>query len=82
MIGPLRCKGFLRGWAKAGKVCSPRLTGGRRRCQLKTYRIVNRLTICDARYLELSQRRDLPFAPLDQELRGAGHALGLPFLGS
>jgi predicted nucleic acid-binding protein len=40
------------------------------------------LTIYDACYLELAQRRNLPLATLDQELRAAGHALGLTLLGS
>jgi predicted nucleic acid-binding protein len=40
------------------------------------------LTIYDACYLELAQRRNLPLATLDQELRAAGQALGLPLLGS
>ena len=39
------------------------------------------LTIYDACYLELAQRRNLPLATLDQELRAAGHALGLALLG-
>ncbi len=39
------------------------------------------LTIYDACYLELAQRRNLPLATLDQELRAAGHALGLSLLG-
>jgi predicted nucleic acid-binding protein len=41
-----------------------------------------RLTIYDACYLELAQRRNLPLATLDQELCTAGQALGLPLLGS
>jgi predicted nucleic acid-binding protein len=40
-----------------------------------------RLTIYDAAYLELAQRRNLPLASLDQELRAAGTALGVPLLG-
>ncbi len=40
------------------------------------------LTIYDACYLELAQRLNLPLATLDQELRAAGHALGLPLLGA
>jgi predicted nucleic acid-binding protein len=39
------------------------------------------LTIYDACYLELAQRRNLPLATLDQDLRAAGHALGLSLLG-
>jgi predicted nucleic acid-binding protein len=39
------------------------------------------LTIYDACYLELAQRRNLPLATLDLELRAAGHALGLPLRG-
>ncbi len=39
------------------------------------------LTIYDACYLELAQRRNLPLATLDQQLRVAGQALGLPLLG-
>ncbi|HTV34220.1 MAG TPA: type II toxin-antitoxin system VapC family toxin [Methylocella sp.] len=41
-----------------------------------------RLTIYDACYLELAQRRNLPLATLDQELRDAGQVLGLPLFGS
>jgi len=40
------------------------------------------LTIYDACYLELAQRRNLPLATLDQELRAAAHALGLQLLGA
>jgi predicted nucleic acid-binding protein len=40
------------------------------------------LTIYDACYLELAQRRNLPLATLDLELRGAGQALGLPLRGT
>ena len=40
-----------------------------------------RLTAYDAVYLELAQRRDLPLATLDQELRAAGAVLGVPLLG-
>ena len=40
-----------------------------------------RLTAYDAAYLELAQRRTLPLATLDQQLRAAGKALGLTLLG-
>jgi predicted nucleic acid-binding protein len=40
------------------------------------------LTIYDACYLELAQRRNLPLATLDQALRAAAQALGLPLLGA
>jgi predicted nucleic acid-binding protein len=40
-----------------------------------------RLTIYDACYLELAQRRSLPLATLDAELRAAAQALGLPLRG-
>ena len=40
------------------------------------------LTIYDACYLELAQRRTLPLATLDQELRVAGQALGLTLRGT
>ena len=39
------------------------------------------LTIYDAVYLDLAQRRGLPLATLDQELRSAGRALGVPLEG-
>jgi predicted nucleic acid-binding protein len=39
------------------------------------------LTIYDACYLELAQRREMPLATLDQDLRDAGRALGLLLLG-
>ena len=41
-----------------------------------------RLTIYDACYLELAQRRGLPLASFDRELRTAGRALGLTLLGN
>jgi predicted nucleic acid-binding protein len=39
-----------------------------------------RLTPYDACYLELAQRRALPLASLDKELRAAGRKLGIPLL--
>lgn len=39
------------------------------------------LTIYDATYLELAQRRALPLATLDRALRSAGRALGISLLG-
>ncbi len=39
------------------------------------------LTLYDAAYLELAQRRALPLATLDAELRAAGKAEGLRLLG-
>ena len=41
-----------------------------------------RLTLYDAAYLELAQRLQLPLATLDQELRAAANALGIPLLGN
>jgi predicted nucleic acid-binding protein len=41
----------------------------------------HRLTLYDAAYLELAQRRDLPFATLDHELRSAASAEGMTLLG-
>lgn len=41
-----------------------------------------RLTLYDACYLELAQRRGLPLATLDRDLRAAGGALGLELLGA
>lgn len=41
-----------------------------------------RLTVYDAAYIELAQRRNLPLATLDQELRDAGSALGVTLLGA
>lgn len=40
------------------------------------------LTLYDAAYLELAQRRDVALASLDEQLRGAGHALGVTLLGT
>jgi predicted nucleic acid-binding protein len=40
-----------------------------------------RLTLYDACYLELAQRRNLPLASLDRELRTAARKLGLTLLG-
>ncbi len=39
------------------------------------------LTLYDAAYLEVAQRRRLPLATLDRELRNASAALGITFLG-
>src|SRR3954454_14583194 len=39
------------------------------------------LTVYDACYLELAQRRSLPLATLDKDLRKAARALGIPLLG-
>ena len=39
------------------------------------------LTVYDAAYLELAQRRGLPLASLDKELSAAGQALGVSMLG-
>ena len=39
-----------------------------------------RLTAYDAAYLELAQRRRLPLATLDRQLRVAGKALDVPLL--
>jgi predicted nucleic acid-binding protein len=39
-----------------------------------------RLTLYDACYLELAQRRELPLATLDRELRNAARKLGLALL--
>jgi predicted nucleic acid-binding protein len=49
-----------------------------------TLRLADRyaLTIYDACYLELALRLNLPLATLDQELRVAAAALGLPLLGA
>lgn len=41
----------------------------------------HRLTLYDAAYLELAQRRGLPLATLDQELRDAAAAEGVILLG-
>lgn len=41
-----------------------------------------RLTSYDAAYLELAQRRHLPLASLDRELRSAAEALGVVLLGA
>jgi predicted nucleic acid-binding protein len=42
----------------------------------------HRLTLYDAAYLELAQRRKLPLATLDQELRAAAQAAGVNALGA
>ena len=41
-----------------------------------------RLTLYDAAYMELAQRRHLPLATLDHELRMAARALGTVLLGA
>jgi predicted nucleic acid-binding protein len=48
-----------------------------------TLRLAERheLTLYDAAYLELAQRRRLPLATLDQQLRRAGDDLGVRLLG-
>jgi predicted nucleic acid-binding protein len=40
------------------------------------------LTLYDATYLELAQRRSLPLATLDRALRAAASVLGVALLGS
>ena len=40
------------------------------------------LTLYDAAYLELAQRRHLPLATLDQPLRAAATTVGVPLLGA
>jgi predicted nucleic acid-binding protein len=40
-----------------------------------------RLTLYDAAYLELAQRRTVPLATLDSDLRSAARALGVSLLG-
>jgi len=42
----------------------------------------HRLTANDAAYLELAQRRRVPLATLDRELRAAACAEGVPLLGA
>jgi predicted nucleic acid-binding protein len=42
----------------------------------------HRLTLYDAAYLELAQRRNLPLASLDRELLAAATAVGVETLGS
>jgi len=42
----------------------------------------HRLTLYDAAYLELAQRRKLPLATLDEDLIRAGKALGMTLLGT
>jgi predicted nucleic acid-binding protein len=42
----------------------------------------HRLTLYDAAYLELAQRRKLPLATLDVDLIKAGKALGMTLLGT
>ena len=48
-----------------------------------TLRLAERfqLTLYDAAYLELAQRRGVPLASLDQDLREAGAALSITLLG-
>ena len=48
-----------------------------------TLRLADRfgLTLYDAAYLELAQRRVVPLASLDKALRGAGQAFGLTLIG-
>jgi predicted nucleic acid-binding protein len=41
----------------------------------------HRLTVYDAAYLELALRRSLPLATLDEDLRAAAGAEGVPLLG-
>jgi predicted nucleic acid-binding protein len=49
-----------------------------------TLRLAERfsLTLYDAAYLELAQRRSLPLATLDKELRAAAPALNIALLGA
>ncbi len=48
-----------------------------------TLRLADRfgLTVYDAAYLELARRRGVPLATVDEALRGAGRALGVPMQG-
>lgn len=48
-----------------------------------TVRLATRhqLTLYDAAYLELARRREVPLATLDQDLRVAAEAEGVPLLG-
>ncbi len=48
-----------------------------------TLRLADRfhLTLYDAAYLELAQRRSLPLASLDEELRAAARGLDVPLIG-
>jgi predicted nucleic acid-binding protein len=50
---------------------------------LSTFSLAQRfsLTLYDACYLELAQRRGLPLATLDRDLRAAGSTLGIKLLG-
>jgi predicted nucleic acid-binding protein len=41
-----------------------------------------RLTLYDAAYIKLALRRRLPPGTLDEEMRTAGAALGVPLLGA
>jgi predicted nucleic acid-binding protein len=41
-----------------------------------------RLTLCDAAYLELAERRSLPLATLDRSLRASAQTLGVPLVGA
>lgn len=41
----------------------------------------HRLTIYDAMYLELAERRGLPLASLDNKLNAAARSVGVPLLG-
>jgi predicted nucleic acid-binding protein len=49
-----------------------------------TLRLAERfkLTVYDAAYLELAQRRSLPLASLDHDLRAAAASLGITLLGA
>ncbi|HEX4891503.1 MAG TPA: type II toxin-antitoxin system VapC family toxin [Alphaproteobacteria bacterium] len=49
-----------------------------------TLRLADRfsLTLYDAAYLELAQRKNLPLATLDRDLRSVGAALGILLLGA
>jgi predicted nucleic acid-binding protein len=40
-----------------------------------------RLSLYDACYLELAQRRELPLASIDKDLRKAAKALDIPLMG-
>lgn len=42
----------------------------------------HRLTVYDAAYLELARRKDMPLATLDDDLRTAAVAEGVPLLGA
>jgi predicted nucleic acid-binding protein len=79
-IEPWRRDALLANFATLNVAVDPETDG---RAWGDTLRLADRfgLTLYDAAYLELAQRRSLPLATLDSELRAAASTLGVTLTG-